>query len=210
MFQLEIPNKENQGKNQENDNSQILSNASNVSSPGKNNIRIRSINGHKKNGGQSFYDKDKFLEFSKQKPKIDNYFTPIISPDKKNQTSFNFSQTPKTCLKKNSQFAHHESVFKPNTERIKLINTMNISPKAKIVFKKEQIPEEMKEDKKISPLNKKDIYLLQKNIRYLKETNGNLSNLAMRETLSNRFYKNYIGFLAFILKVPLKKNHQIM
>lgn len=115
-----------------------------------------------------------------------------------------FFQSPKSSPKK-AQVSHHESIFKPQyLEKPKLTIPTIVSPKNKFSFEqKELILKEEKKDIKENNfyVNKKDIYLLQKNIRFMKETNGELNTLAMRDTQSNRlmFFREFNNKSFFII-----------
>ena len=172
-------------------------------SPEKKNIRIRSTtntnNAFMKNSSPNIETTNKITN----KTKTEGFFmtkTPNNWTGKSNHVIF--FQTPKSSPKK-TQFSHHESIFKPHTafeksERPKMAASGLFSPKSKF----EKTMEFPKEEKKESPkeagvaVNRMDIYNLKKQIRFVRENNG---ETAMRETQSNRFfniiYREFIGFL---------------
>lgn len=189
----------------------IISKGKDVS-PEKKSLRIRSItNNYIKTSIKSLDMKEKNSDSNFK----DSLFLSKTPGAEKKQHIFNY---PSTILKKNIQFSYQDSIFKLNNEKKKMF----VSPKNKKIeefkgyMEKKNIREKSKDKEKISlnssPLNslsvnKKDIYILQKNIRFLRETNGDLNALAKRETTSNRLIiLNYkILKYYFSIKSPIKK-----
>ena len=172
----------------------INSNASISSLPEKKCIRIRSINNafSNKNFGKSMDGKDQIFDDSNAKLKKNNSFANETQTVKKKNLGFSHDfRTPKACLKTNSQFLHHESIFKPAPEKTKnqilpIVSIKNKKTQEIKVKEEEELNEESPQQTN-AIINKKDIYLLQKSIRFIKELHGNLSTRVVKETKSNRY-----------------------